>query len=462
MNDLVPLEKAERHRQRQPVNNDVVTEDSAALQFAERHASQLLFCHDAKAWYRWSGSHWQIEKTGLAFEWAREQARELAERESPKARFIISKTSFATGVERFSRADRTFAVTADGFDADPFLLGTPGGTVDLSEGRLRPASPDDRITKITAIAPDDIPDCPLWLRFLAEATGGDHELVRFLQQLSGYALSGDTREHALVFIYGPGGNGKSVFLNVVTGIMSAYASIAAMDTFTASYGDKHTTDLAMLRGARLVTASETEEGRPWAEARIKQMTGGDPITARFMRQDNFTFRPAFKLIIVGNHKPVLHNVDEAARRRFNIVPFTKRPAQPDQELEGKLRGEWPGILRWMIEGCLDWLHNGLLRPKAVTAATSEYFSDQDVLGQWLDEECDAEPGNPHKFEKTSDLFGAWTAYAIKSGEKPGSAKAFGATLQRRGFEPYRTKETRGYRGLRLKRRPSYQDPEGDA
>jgi putative DNA primase/helicase len=151
-----------------------------------------------------------------------------------------------------------------------------------------------------------------------------------------------------------------VFLNALTAILSAYAATAAMDTFTASKGDKHPTDLAMLRGARLVTASETEEGRAWAEARIKQITGGDPITARFMRQDFFTFVPQFKLTIVGNHQPVLKNVDDAARRRFNIVPFTRKPSHPDPQLEEKLRAEYPAILRWMVDGCLDWQKHGLV------------------------------------------------------------------------------------------------------
>jgi putative DNA primase/helicase len=161
--------------------------------------------------------------------------------------------------------------------------------------------------------------------------------------------------------------------------LADYAQTAAMDTFTASKGDRHPTDLAMLRGARLVTASETEEGRAWAESRIKQMTGGDPVTARFMRQDFFTYQPQFKLMIVGNHKPVLQNVDDAARRRFNLVPFTRKPERPDRELEGKLKAEWPGILRWMIDGCLDWLQNGLVRPAAVQAATAAYFDEQDPV-----------------------------------------------------------------------------------
>lgn len=147
-----------------------------------------------------------------------------------------------------------------------------------------------------------------------------------------------------------------------------------MDTFTASRGgDKHPTDLAMLHGARVVTATETEEGRQWAEARIKAMTGGDPVTARFMRQDFFTYLPAFKLMIAGNHKPGLANVDEAARRRFNIVPFSHKPPKPDRELEKKLQAELPAILRWMIEGCLDWQAHGLIRPQVVIDATADYF-----------------------------------------------------------------------------------------
>ncbi len=195
-------------------------------------------------------------------------------------------------------------------------------------------------------------------------------------------------------MFGPGGNGKTVFLNTLTSIMRDYAKVAAMETFTASHSERHPTDLAMLRGARLVTASETEEGRTWAETRIKQMTGGDLISARFMRQDFFTYRPQFKLTIIGNHKPVLRNVDDAARRRFNLAPFVHKPPQPDRDLELKLREEAPAILRWMIEGCLTWQKNGLVRPESVVAATSAYFEAQDLFGQWLEDHCDFEPEQP--------------------------------------------------------------------
>jgi len=364
-----------------------LTEDGIALAFTKRHHDALRFCHDTGGWYVWTGTHWRQNRDKLAFSWARALVRDLNRNAEFKTKAITGKAAFAGSVEKFAQADRAFAVTAETWDTDLHFLGTPGGTVNLRTGQMRRAERQDHITKVTAVAPAETADCPTWLAFLDQATAGDAALVRFLQQWAGYGLTGSTREHALLFIYGPGGNGKSVFLNTLTGIMGDYCRSAPMDTFTASPGDKHPTDLAMLRGARLVTATETEEGRTWAEARIKQMTGGDPVTARFMRQDFFTYTPQFKLTIAGNHKPALKNVDDAARRRFNIVPFLHKPERPDHQLERKLKVEWPGILRWMVEGCLDWQRNRLVRPKIVTDATAEYFEAQDTIGRWLSERC---------------------------------------------------------------------------
>lgn len=306
-------------------NEDPVTEDAAALAFTERYRDALRFDHDIGKWLVWTGTHWQRECTGLAFSWARELARDLARAQPNKVRLISSKANFAGNVEGFARTDRTFAVTSDVWDLNRYLLGTPGGTVDLLTGEIRKAVPEDFITKMTAVVPADKPECPRWLRFLREATNDDQDLIAFLQQFAGYMLTGDTKEHSLLFIHGGGGNGKSVFQNTCSGILGDYAKTAAMETFTTSSMDKHPTDLAMLHGARLVTASETEEGRAWAESRIKQITGGDRISARFMRQDFFEFTPQFKLLLIGNHQPTLRNVDDAARRRFNIVPFIHKP-----------------------------------------------------------------------------------------------------------------------------------------
>jgi putative DNA primase/helicase len=370
--------------QEQAADHDLVTEDSAALAFLEQHRAVLRFDHDIGKWFVWNGQVWRRERTKLAFCWARELVRTLTAAEtSAKVRALVGKTSFAGGVERFAAADRAFAVTSELWDRDLYLLGTPGGTVDLRTGALRPAQADDFITKQTAVAPAVSADCPLWLKFLREATRGDDGLIAFLQQFCGYALTGDTKEHQLLFIYGLGGNGKGVFQNTVGDILGDYRCTAAMDTFVASPTDKHPTDLAMLRGARLVTASETEDGRAWAESKIKQITGGDKIPARFMRQDFFEYKPQFKLLLIGNHKPSLRNVDDAARRRFNIIPFTHKPPVRDLDLEDKLRTEWPAILRWLIDGCLSWQRHGLVRPKVVTKATEDYTSIPQVGEKWL-------------------------------------------------------------------------------
>lgn len=414
-------------------NVGLVTEDEGAILFAERHRGQLRFCHDHGAWFEWTGSVWKRNGTARAFHFARELARQMAESQDRKTEVTARKAAFAGAVERFARADPVFAVTAETWDRDPMLLGTPGGTVDLRTGELRPAKPEDGITKTTAVTPSDTAECPLWLAFLDQTFGGDIDVILFLQRYAGYSLTGLTSEHALVFGYGAGGNGKSVFVNVKVGILADYATTAPMDVFIASSGDRHPTDLAMLRGARLVSASETEEGRQWAESRIKQLTGGDRITARFMRQDFFTFLPSFKLLFVGNHKPGLRNVDEAARRRFNLVPFTRKPAVPDRDLEEKLRPERPGILKWMIEGCLDWRTNGLQRPETIREATDTYFQEQDVLGEWLNEKCIVDRENANRMATTQELFASWSTFAKAANEPAGTERSFSQKLEKDGF-----------------------------
>jgi putative DNA primase/helicase len=431
--------------------NSLLTQDDAAMIFIERHGDNLRFCHTTGSWFIWRITHWAKDETNQAFQMARLLVRELTELYDARTKVPYNKTSFASGVDTFSRADPMVAVTHGFWDMDPWLLGTPGGTVDLRTGILRDSLRDDLITKVTNAAPLG-EGCPLWLKFLNDSTGGDQDFIRFLQQWSGYCLTGTTSEQALLFLYGSGGNGKSVFLNTMIQIFGDYAATAAMDTFTASQSDRHPTDVAKLRGARLVTASETEAGRAWAEARIKNLTGGDPISARFMHRDFFEYKPAFKLMIVGNHKPVLSNVDDAMKRRFNIAPFVLKPQQPDKELESKLLVEAGGILQWMIDGCIDWQRNGLLRPECVQVATKQYFDEQDLLGQWIEDSCVAEPENRKISGLSGDLFDSWSAFCKQAGEDYGSKKAFGLSLQKRGFVLERDSSTghRLIRGIRLR------------
>ncbi len=331
-------------------------------------------------------------------------------------------------------------------------------TVNLRTGETYAPRREDYCTKAAACAPGG--ESPLWWEFLERITDGNQELETYLQRVVGYCLTGITREHVLFFLYGTGANGKTVFINTIAGLMGDYAVTAPMEMFLASHTERHPTELAMLRGARLVTATETEDGRRWSEAKIKALTGGDRIAARFMRQDFFEFTPQFKLMIAGNHKPSLRSVDEAIRRRIHLIPFTVTipPEQRDQELTDKLKAEWPGILSWATDGCMDWQQAGLAPPKIVLDATDDYLAEEDAFTIWL-EEC-TETGSHWEFERTADLFTSWKAWADRAGEFIGTQRRFAQAMQGRGFEPKRQKTARGFLGIRLQRPDYTDDPRG--
>lgn len=428
-------------------NDFLYSEDALSLIFEDKYKDSLRYDHTRKAWYGWNGTYWQLDETGRAYELIRKICRNAAKDTGPKEAFYLKKASTASAVNKFAQNAQHMAVTHKIWDADDFLLGTPGGVVDLKTGQLMPGKRDCYITKITSVTPADKSDAPLWFKFLNEATNEKKDLQRFMQQICGMCLTGCTREHVLFFVYGDGGNGKSVFIGVISNILGHYSITAAMETFSESKTDRHRTELAVLNGARLVTVSETEEGRAWAEGKIKSFTGGDVIRANFMRCDTFEFKPKAKLIIVGNHKPELRNVDDAMRRRINIIPFTHKPKEVDEKLPEKLQAEYPAILRWMIEGCLDWQNNGLQRPLCVTEATQEYFDSQDIFGQWLDECCttDAYSGT------SATLFGSWKKYAEENGLHAGTQKSFAGEMGKRGFKRIRdTKGKRAFEGISIK------------
>jgi putative DNA primase/helicase len=324
-------------------------------------------------------------------------------------------------------------------------------TYDLRTGIGRPPDALDYITKKTtcAAAPAGTPQ-PLWSAFLERITAGNSELQKFLQRYIGYCCTGITHEHVFVFAYGTGANGKGTFINTVAGVFGDYATVADMNTFLVSRNERHPTDLAKLCGARLVVAQETQKGRTWDETKIKALTGGDKITARFMRGDFFDFTPCLKLFIVGNHKPRLSTVDEAIRRRMLIVPFMAEipPEDRDPKLPEKLKPEWPAILRWCIDGCLKWQKIGLAPPPIVRHVTDEYFEDQDIIGEWIEDRVNLEPG-PQAFTLSSVLFTSWKAWCEGQNLKPGSEKVFVEALKDRGFKKVRKAHGRGFEGIDL-------------
>lgn len=426
------------------------SEDSLALQFAEANAD-LRWVGDRGCWYHWDGKVWSKDSTLMAYDRIRELVRVIAAEIPPRDAANLKKATTISSIEKLSRSDRQLIMTADQFDIDQWLLNTPGGVVDLRDSSIRPHAMTDYLTKITKAAPGG--PCPRWDQFLQEITDGDQNLIDFLKRMVGYALTGSVREHALFFLYGTGRNGKGVFLNTIAELLDEYAAVASMEMLTESRGDRHPTELASLQGRRLVVAQETDEGRRWAEAKIKTLTGGDPITARYMRGDFFTFKPQFKLLIAANHKPSLRNVDEAMRSRLHLIPFTVTIPKDkrDPDLTEKLRAEWSGILQWAINGALEYQEVGLMPPEAVNEATDEYFEDQDLFSQWLEECCET---GPSYWETPSRLFSSWQVYAKAANTSAGRNTEFKDRLISAGFPRNKTKnEGRHHVGLQLKQIP---------
>jgi len=419
--DQVALEPTRKNQLPVDVQNDIMdTEDDIALAFTDANKDLLRFVAPWGRWMQWTGTVWLNDDTLAVFDSIRTMCRlAVSGNANDRKRLLNAKT--VASVERLARSDRRHSATIDQWDSDDWLLNTPGGIVDLKTGKTIGHDQNKYCTLITSVAPGG--ECNTWESFLLDITDGDNDLIGFLQRVVGYSCTGSTKEHALFFCYGTGANGKGTLLNMLHYILSDYAVAASMDVFTESKHDRHPTELAALRGARLVVAQETDEGRKWAEAKIKALTGGDPITARFMRQDFFTFLPKFSLIIAGNHKPSLRNVDEAMRRRLHLIPFTATiPKQKrDPYLSEKLKAEAGGILQWMISGVVEYNRQGLNPPKAVIDATDAYFQDEDTLQQWIADCCMTEPDY---WEPPALLFNSWKRYAKAANLDCGTQKDF--------------------------------------
>jgi putative DNA primase/helicase len=435
------------------------SEDETALAFADRHHRLLRFDHSTGEWYVFHGNRWRQDPTQIVLNYARTFGRLLAEERHVPNRTRVRSLKFARNVEHLARTDRRMAVRNNIWDTELELLGTPNAVINLATGEELEPDPDFYITRATSVDPGIATDCINWLRLLNDITGQDEAFKRFLQQWAAYCLSGRTDLQKLLFIHGPGGTGKSTFVNMLLKVLADYATSADMSTFTDGGFEKHSQEFARLAGRRLVIASETEEGRHWRENRIKQLTGGDTVTARHLYQDDFEYRPQFKLTFFGNHAPMLRNVETANQRRMIIAPFLNVPIEQDHRLEEKLTLEMPGILRWALNGYSDLCAHGLLIPKVIKEATTTYFDDQNVFGQWLAECCDFELCNWALSESTSKLFQSWNGFAQSQGTEPGNQRTFNDRLRRLGLEPLQLKHlgTKGCRGIRVKQAAHWQD-----
>lgn len=347
-------------------------------------------------------------------------------------------------------------VSLEVLDSSIWICGLDGGrrVLDLGTGQERPATQADYVTKsLGAKRVGDATRCPTWVKFLSDVMGGDSEVMDWLQRFCGYLLTGSTQEQILLFCHGIGANGKSVFVNVLTRVLGDYArpleSEALVDhRRVAGTASPH---LSALRGARMAVTSETSQGVPMAEGLVKSMTGGDVLQCRELYGSSFSFSPQFKLVVCGNHKPLISGTDNGIWRRMRLLPFCRvfAPHEQNPRLEWAILQEADHILAWMLEGCLAWKEKGLSDvPKRIAEETGQYRKDMDTLGEWIDDCCLVSESVE---SETRSLYQSYENWAQESGLRAVSLQAFGRQLTERGFICKPTKTARLRKGLKVER-----------
>ena len=408
-----------------------------------------VFAHDLRytpsfGWLEWDGKRWSRDELGTVFARAKEitdrlvreaeSIRDVNVRMAVMAHALRSQSSRAIkAMVELAQSDTHLAVASSFFDLDRWLFNCVNGMIDLRTGQLREHRREDLLTKIAGCEFDPSAPCPLWEKFLGRVFAGDLELIGFVQRAAGYTLTGSTCEHVLFLLFGTGANGKTTLLEIIRAVLGDYGMQADFNTFLERRQDGPRNDLARLKGARMVTAVEAEAGRALAEAVVKQATGGDTITARFLYHELFEFVPEFKLFLGTNHKPVIKGSDYGIWRRIRLLPFgvTIPPEERDRDLIEKLKAELPGILAWMVRGCQEWQRVGLQEPKMVVAATENYRTEMDVLGDFL-EDCCVQHANASVL--ATPLYTAYRIWAEDNGERISSKRSFGMRLSERGFQ----------------------------
>lgn len=423
------------------------TEYGIARAFVALYGKTFRFCHSLNQWFIWDSVQWKPD----ASENIIERIAQFCRGNNVECKAALEKASTIKGVAYLIARMSPVSVTADVWDRDKYLLGTADGPVDLRTGELRLADPENYITKMAGCVPADTEDCKLWRIFIEQVTKDDKPFQRFIQQFFGYCLTGDVSDQIILFVYGPGKNGKSVLLEILKALLHDYAKTARIEIFIESHYAPSDYAVATWPGVRLVTSSEPPEGKNWREDFIKALSGGDTLEARHPYGRPFNFVPELKLLFVGNHRPTLRNVGTGIKRRLRIIPFMHTPKTPDKNLLSKLLKELPGIMRWAIKGCLDWQENGFLIPNVVEKETEAYFDEQDIFGQWI-----AEDFVKVKTERIQDgvpfsvVFTSWKAFCEPRNMRAGSEKKLSGRLYDAGFGRDKYGSIRYVSDLRLK------------
>jgi putative DNA primase/helicase len=424
------------------------------------YGPNIRYLAERGVWLKWNGIRWEPDKLGyvhqLAIKTVMSIYREVADEQSPSVRRALAKWALASesrsrleNMVKLAQHQLGIATEIASLDGNQWLLNCQNGTLDLRTGALREHRRDDLLTKCTSTRYAADAQAPTWLRYLARIMGGNQDLIAFLQRAIGYSLTAETSEQCMFFLHGNGKNGKSTFIETISALMGDYALKMPTESFMSKVkGAGIPNDIARLPGARFVVAAETEEGRRLDEALVKDLTGGDTISARFLHQEFFDFRPTHKLWMYGNHKPDIRGTDEGIWRRINLIPFSVQIPAPerDPQLLVKLLGELPGILTWAVQGCLSWQRDGLKPPREVVSATESYRAEMDVISTWLDECCISLATASTSARK---LYENYTRWCSDNGETPVKQRRLGLALTERGFARHRWGSGFQYSGIGL-------------
>lgn len=429
------------------VQRENLTDLGNAERLVRRHGHQLRHVR-AWGWLVWDGKRWLRDTTGEVERLAKATVRsiyaEAKDATNADDREKIAKHAVASerrqliaAMMALAETELPIAAEAKVFDSNPWLLSAENGTVDLRTGELRQHDPADLLTKCATVRFDAAATAPRFEQFLEEIFAGDRELIAFVQRAVGYSLTGETREQCLFFLHGSGQNGKGALIRTLEALLGDHFQKSDFSTFLERRNDGIRNDIANLAGARLVAAEEAADGKAFAEGLVKNLTGQDTQRVRFLYQEEFQFRPQFKIWLAANHKPRIRGRDFAIWRRIHLIPFPVQ-VRPDHSLEPILQGsELPGILNWAIAGCLDWQRQGLQVPTSVRAATEAYRAEQDILGEFLAERCILDD---EARETGGALYAGYQKWATDHGLRERerlNATAFGRELGNRNFDVLR-------------------------
>ncbi|GHU95274.1 hypothetical protein FACS189479_08720 [Spirochaetia bacterium] len=438
------------------------TDTTNAEKLKEIYGRDIRYNAAWKKWIVWDGKRWQIDDGALIHEKGLEMVRgmynEQLKTSDYRERMDIEKYAMLSESvrrrEAFIKAAtwiRELNISSEELDTNPWLFNVRNGMIDLETGEFREHRQEDMITKIANVEYDPAADCPAWKQFVREIMNFNGDLITFLQTVAGLGITGDVSEQSMFILFGSGANGKSTFLNTIMYLLGDYGITTTTDTFMKRNNEQITNDIARLRGARFVTTTEIDQGKRLSEPLIKQITGNDKVTARFLYGEYFSYMPTYKIFMGTNHKPIIKGTDFGIWRRIKLIPFTTRieADKQDKHLEEKLRLEAPGILNWLLEGTYRWRKEGLKVPQVIISATNDYQGEMDVIGNFLKECCIQSPGVSIRIR---ELFKAYQEWCEQNNERAVSERLLSMRLKEMGFNRIRSAEARYWSGIMLKAR----------